>query len=215
MLGSAVTVPVACSASGPVVGSIVIGLSGGPLTPLHGHQAVSSDTSSLAGSTVAPDLCSGRAMFAYSANYWAEVTSGDTTDPVKVEFDFSYERHGQLVALWGSSTKVVPVSPVAMGSTTALATSWAQSSWNPANWTGFTPPVGGVVSNPPEGLNWNSVAWNGTAWTSAAWNSVAWNSAAWNGEEWNSSAWNSAAWNSSAWNGATWSGLAWNGDQWD
>jgi serine protease AprX len=223
VLGAVVTLPVSCTWNGATAGWITINVGGGPyaIAANSGRDFPTgnweSNIDSLQGSTAAPNLCSGGQMFNNSATYWAEVTSTDTTDPVQIRFhylDTANSSWGQ----WSSSISTIPGSATPWGTTVSLATASAQSSWNPANWTGFIPSVNlNLVGSLIAGLTgtaWNGTAWNGTAWNGTAWNENAWNGTAWNGTAWNGTAWNGTAWNGTAWNGAAWNGTAWNSDLW-
>jgi serine protease AprX len=224
VLGAVVTLPVSCTWNGPTSGWITIDVGGGPYTIAANSTRQfptgnwENSAASLQGSTIAPDLCSGGPMFNNSATYWAELTSTDTTDPVHIRFhylDASESSWGQ----WSwSSISTIPAATTAWGATEGLGTTWTQSSWNPGNWTGFSPSVNSNLSSSLlatlTGTAWNGTAWNGTAWNGTAWNGTAWNDSAWSGTAWNGTAWNDAAWTGTAWNGAAWNGTAWNSDAW-
>ncbi|HVB06353.1 MAG TPA: S8 family peptidase [Acidimicrobiales bacterium] len=140
----------------------------------------------------------------------AALLSSTTPGPVGNPF---VDGHGELDASAAASVSGLtltshPGGPaVRLGLTVSLENAWAQSSWNPGNWSSLA-----------WNGNWSSLAWNGN-WSSLAWNGATFNSLAWNGGAWSSSAWSSLAWNgeqwdSLAWNGEAWSSVAWNGSSW-
>jgi serine protease AprX len=222
VLGGTVALPVSCSSSpsAPIAGWDVIKLATGP----YGVAATSNkwipdgnqnDQASFQGLSYALNYCNGAAMYTQGAMYSAEVNSTDTTDSVQIEFHFG-DLSSQKTFSWDPPQAVTPISTTAVGANVNLSTPWALSSWNPANWSGITPPtVTGSNTNPVQGSAWNGSAWNGSAWNGSAWNGSAWNGSAWNGSAWNGSAWNGSAWNGSAWNGSAWNGSAWNGSAWN
>ena len=219
ILAGTVALPVACSLNGPTVGWDVIYLGTGPYnvaarsnkwypTPL------ATDPSSFQGLSYALNYCNGGAMYTQGAVYSAQLNSTDTNDNVAIEFHYG-DQTTQKSDGWTSVQAVTPISTTAVGTTVNLSAPWALSSWNPANWSGFTPPPSSGVGITVNGSAWNGSAWNGSAWNGSAWNGSAWNGSAWNGSAWNGSAWNGSAWNGSAWNGSAWNGSAWNGSAWN
>jgi serine protease AprX len=120
--------------------------------------------------------------------------------------------HGDLSAFGATAMAQIrlpqlPASllPAVAGTTVSMGSVWAQSSWNPANYTGIATLSAG----------WNSAGWNSAGWNSAGWNSAGWNSAGWNSAGWNSAGWNSAGWNSAGWNSAGWNSAGWNSAGWN
>jgi serine protease AprX len=214
-----VSIPLSCSSGGAYVGTATISLTGGPyIELLNGTAALptsaQSSPASYQGSTTAPNLCKGAAMYGASAALSSEVISTDAVDHVDVAFHYA-DPQRLASAAWSSPGVATPIDPISISSSVSLAVPWAQSSWNPANWGGL-PSIAVTGSAPPaSGLQWNGTAWNGTAWNGTAWSGTAWNGTAWNGTAWNGTAWNGTAWNGTAWNGTAWNGTAWNGSAWN
>jgi serine protease AprX len=220
-LASTVVVPLSCVPNSPSVGWVTIHLSQGPYFEGLNSNAwypTGDQNSALGfqGSATTPDLCAGAQMYAPSAAFSGELISTDTSDSVQVKF------HYQDSALtsgpapgWSPPANTIPVSPTAPGATVNFTSTWNQSPWNTANWSGLGSMSSSATVPTLSGLAWNGDTWNGSAWNHLAWNGSAWNHLAWNGSAWNGSAWNHLAWNGSAWNGSAWNGSAWNGSAWN
>lgn len=229
LLGGTVSLPITCSRDpkSPSVGWITVGLFNGPYSIAAGYNQPfpTNDPNSPAsyqGSTVAPDLCSGQAMYApIPATYTGEVVSSDQTDRIQVKLHYTNLSQNQK-ADWGPQATVIPVVVTAEGSSVDTTQPWTQSSWNMQNWGGLAapkpPPPGTPATSTTtvstNGVAWDGEAWNGRAWSGVAWDGRAWSGVAWDGRAWSGRAWNGRAWSGVAWDGSDWDGIAWSGGSW-
>jgi serine protease AprX len=92
-----------------------------------------------------------------------------------------------------------PISPAALATAEASATTWNGGTWNNTTSTGST---------------WTGRSWTGTTWTGRSWTGSSWTGRSWTTNGWDGRSWTGRSWTGTSWSGSTWTGRSWSTGTW-